>query len=171
MALVATSFNPEANAEKSKAFVEDYKSVIGHYPTYVEPQGVFGMSLLKEALKAVEPTEDGLKAADLVVVLENATVEAPTPAIAVTEATGLIGHSVLPHVFLPVHAQLAGAYKAIEAVEIIPPECGACPMFDLLERPASIEGGMLTIDEEPGAGLALDWAQVEKFAVKTYHCQ
>jgi branched-chain amino acid transport system substrate-binding protein len=74
---VATSFNPEVNPEKSTAFVEDYKSVIGHYPTYVEPQGIFGMMLLKEALKSVEPTEDGLAADDLVTALEQATVETP----------------------------------------------------------------------------------------------
>ncbi|MBU2867795.1 mandelate racemase/muconate lactonizing enzyme family protein [Pacificibacter marinus] len=128
------------------------------------------------------PTACGEDAADAVALFELAqksrilrldatTCGGITSAIAVTEATGLIGHTVLPHVFLPVHAQLAGAYKAIEAVEVIPPECGACPMFDLLERPASIEGGILTIDEEPGAGLALDWAQVEKFAIKAYHCK
>lgn len=103
--------------------------------------------------------------------LDATTCGGISPAIAVTEATGLIGHTVLPHVFLPVHAQLAGAFKAIEAVELIPEDSGACPMFKLLQRRASIEAGILTIDEEPGAGMALDWLQVEKFAVKTSHCQ
>lgn len=103
--------------------------------------------------------------------LDATTCGGITPAIAVTEATGLIGHTVLPHVFLPVHAQLAGAFKTIEAVELIPKASGACPMFDLLQRPASIEAGMLTIDEEPGAGMALDWMQVEKFSIRTSNCR
>jgi L-alanine-DL-glutamate epimerase-like enolase superfamily enzyme len=103
--------------------------------------------------------------------LDATTCGGISSAIAVTEATGLIGHTVLPHVFMPVHAQLAGAYKAIEAVELIPEASGACPMYELLQRPASICSGALRIDEEPGAGLALDWSKVEKFSVKTYHCR
>lgn len=74
---ITTTFNPEVNPEASMAFVDDYKSVIGHEPSYVEPQGVFGMMLLQEALKAVAPTEDGLSASDLVSALEQASVETP----------------------------------------------------------------------------------------------
>ena len=90
-----------------------------------------------------------------------------TQAIAFAEATGLVGHSVLPHVFIPVHAQLAGAISSIEAVELIQKEIGACPMFELLRRDPTIENGTLTIDEEPGAGFDLNWEMVEKFAVQT----
>ncbi|ATG47155.1 branched-chain amino acid ABC transporter substrate-binding protein [Celeribacter ethanolicus] len=74
---LSTTFNPEVNPEESAVFMEDYKAFTGHYPSYVEPTAVFGMMLLGEALKSVEPTEDGLNAADLAVALENARVETP----------------------------------------------------------------------------------------------
>ncbi|KXF91611.1 branched-chain amino acid ABC transporter substrate-binding protein [Phaeobacter inhibens] len=74
---LSASFNPEVNPEKTDAFMEDYKSVTGHYPSYVEPTAVFGIMLLQEALKQVEPTEDGLNASDLAAALENASVETP----------------------------------------------------------------------------------------------
>ncbi len=87
-----------------------------------------------------------------------------TAAQSVVEAASLSGRSVLPHVFLPVHAQLAGAHRAIDAAEYIPVESGACPMFDLLEGKPDIEGGTLRIDQRPGAGFTLDWAAVERYA-------
>ncbi|PZX06021.1 branched-chain amino acid ABC transporter substrate-binding protein [Celeribacter halophilus] len=74
---LSAPFNAEVNPEETSAFMEDYKTVTGHYPSYVEPTTVFGLMLLGEALKIVEPTEDGLKAAELAVALENATAETP----------------------------------------------------------------------------------------------
>ncbi|NIY80081.1 MAG: branched-chain amino acid ABC transporter substrate-binding protein [Rhodobacteraceae bacterium] len=74
---LSAPFNAQVNPEETSAFMEDYKSVTGHYPSYVEPTTVFGLMLLGEALKSVEPTEDGLNAADLAVALENATAETP----------------------------------------------------------------------------------------------
>lgn len=74
---LSAPFSAQVNPEETSAFMEDYKSVTGHYPSYVEPTTVFGLMLLGEALKSVEPTEDGLNAADLAVALEKATVETP----------------------------------------------------------------------------------------------
>ncbi|WP_113910546.1 branched-chain amino acid ABC transporter substrate-binding protein [Roseovarius dicentrarchi] len=74
---LSAPFNPEVNPEETTAFVEDYKAVTGHYPSYVEPATVFGVMLLGEALKNVEPTEDGLNAEDLALALEQATVQTP----------------------------------------------------------------------------------------------
>ncbi|MBE9640190.1 branched-chain amino acid ABC transporter substrate-binding protein [Salipiger mangrovisoli] len=74
---VSTPFNAEVNAEASSAFMEDYKSKTGHYPSYVEPAAVFGIQLLGEALAQVEPTEDGVDATALALALEQATVETP----------------------------------------------------------------------------------------------
>ncbi|GGG68378.1 branched-chain amino acid ABC transporter substrate-binding protein [Salipiger pallidus] len=83
---LSAPFNPEVNPEETAAFMEDYKSVTGHYPSYVEPTTVFGMMLLQAALEEVEPTEDGLNAADLAVALENATAETPMGTIAMRGA-------------------------------------------------------------------------------------
>ncbi|MDK3020916.1 branched-chain amino acid ABC transporter substrate-binding protein [Pseudodonghicola flavimaris] len=83
---LSAPFNPEVNQDQTAGFMEDYKSVTGHYPSYVEPVTVFGMMLLQEALKAVEPTEDGLNAADLAVALENATANTPMGTISMRAA-------------------------------------------------------------------------------------
>ncbi len=89
-------------------------------------------------------------------------------AVTATESAGIRGKSVLPHVFLPLHAQLAGALRPIEAVEFIPPEVGACPMFDLLDALPKITDGILDIDQEPGAGFHLDWDKVAATAWRTW---
>ncbi len=85
-------------------------------------------------------------------------------AAGLAEQAGHSGNAVLPHVFLPVHAQLAGALRVIDAVEYIPIEIGACPMFELLEGLPSIENGVLSIDQRPGAGFSLKWNQVKQTA-------
>ena len=88
-------------------------------------------------------------------------------ALAVSEAAGLSGCAVLPHVFTSLHAQLAGACPAIEMIEHIPVETEADPLGLLLLRPLDIKDGMLRIDPEPGAGMALDWTAVEHYAGRT----
>ena len=94
--------------------------------------------------------------------LDATTCGGVSQAIASAEEAGIRGRSVLPHVFLPLHAQLAGSLQAIDAVEYIPVSTRACPMFELLARTPKIEAGMLTIDEAPGAGFELDWSEVER---------
>lgn len=89
-------------------------------------------------------------------------------AMAAAEMADTAGVSVLPHVFLPIHAQLAGALSQIEAVEIIPTDTEACPMYDLLEGAPDIDDGILTIDRTPGAGFRLDWSAVARTAARTW---
>jgi L-alanine-DL-glutamate epimerase-like enolase superfamily enzyme len=66
-----------------------------------------------------------------------------------------------------VHAQLAGAYSEISYVEIIPEETMADPVHHLLQRHPEIIDGMLQVDEEPGAGTALNWDAVQHYAAST----
>lgn len=94
-----------------------------------------------------------------------------SPAIGLIEQAGNAGNSVLPHVFLPVHAQLAGALRAIDAVEYIPVEVGACPMFDLLDERPVIKDGQLKIDQRPGSGFSLQWDLVQKTASDQFSLQ
>jgi L-alanine-DL-glutamate epimerase-like enolase superfamily enzyme len=96
--------------------------------------------------------------------LDATTCGGVAPALAAAEAADTAGVAVLPHVFLPIHAQLAGSLTQIEAVELIPDDTGACPMFDLLEDRPNIDGGILTIDQHPGAGFRLDWDAVVRHA-------
>lgn len=100
--------------------------------------------------------------------LDATTCGGISAAMAYAEQAGNSGNSVLPHVFLPVHAQLAGAFRSIDAVEYIPIECGACPMFDLLDQRPRIDGGILTIDQQPGAGFSLDWGVAERMAAERF---
>ncbi len=96
--------------------------------------------------------------------LDATTCGGITASIAATEHAGMFGKEVLPHVFMPVHAQLAGALPAIGSVEFIPSDTHACPMYDLLLDKPRIDSGVLTIDTRPGAGFRLDWEAVGKFA-------
>jgi len=100
--------------------------------------------------------------------LDATTCGGVTAAIAAAEAADTKGVSVLPHVFLPVHAQLAGSLSQIEAVELIPEDTDACPMYDLLEATPRIEDGVLSIDQTPGAGFRLNWEAVERHAARSW---
>jgi L-alanine-DL-glutamate epimerase-like enolase superfamily enzyme len=100
--------------------------------------------------------------------LDATTCGGVSTAIATTEYAGICGTSVVPHVFLPVHAQLAGALRPIDAVELIPENSGACPMYDLLHGKPNIDNGILTIDDKPGAGFDLNWKIVEKTAATSW---
>jgi L-alanine-DL-glutamate epimerase-like enolase superfamily enzyme len=90
------------------------------------------------------------------------------PATDVIAAATLRGAAVLPHVFGQVHAQLAGAYSGIEAIEYIPQSTGADPLSLILRRNLKIEDGVLAIDEEPGAGIEVNWPEVRRFQVNAF---
>src|SRR3546814_19270548 len=66
------SANPAA-----EKFGEEYKAKTGHYPTYIEPQTVFGVRMLAEALKATPPEKGQLNVSKLALNLEK--VKIPTP--------------------------------------------------------------------------------------------
>lgn len=83
-----------------------------------------------------------------------------------SDMAGYSGRSVLPHVFTSIHTQLAGASQAVEAVEFIPLETGACPIFDLLKERPTMESGTVTMPQTPGAGQTILWNAVERFARK-----
>ncbi|MCX8999372.1 branched-chain amino acid ABC transporter substrate-binding protein [Rhizobiaceae bacterium BDR2-2] len=75
--VVSTPYNPEANGETSMAFAEDYRSVTGHYPAYVEPAAVFGLMLFGEALKDVASDGGKVDTTKIALALEAATVDTP----------------------------------------------------------------------------------------------
>ena len=85
---------------------------------------------------------------------------------AITHAGGA-GKPVFPHVFLPLHVQLAAAFSGVEGVEMIPEECGADPIEKLMRRPIGIHDGVASVGEEPGVGIELDWAAIGRFATRS----
>ncbi|HEX2518407.1 MAG TPA: ABC transporter substrate-binding protein, partial [Castellaniella sp.] len=74
---VVQTFNPQAGGAAGAAFVKDYQSKMGHVPTFIEPQTVFGMLLVGEALKQV-PAESGkLNVRRLALAIEKASIKTP----------------------------------------------------------------------------------------------
>lgn len=74
---VSHPFDIEANGDKTKQFAEDYKAKTGHYPSYVEPQTVFGIQMLGEALKQTKAQNGKLSVTALAKALEATKVSTP----------------------------------------------------------------------------------------------
>lgn len=70
-------YNLEAGGAAGKAFIEDFKAKIGHYPWSEEPTSVFAMALLGEALKSLSFKGGPIDAKALVLALEGARWESP----------------------------------------------------------------------------------------------
>lgn len=71
-------YNIEAGGEAGKAFAEDFKAVIGHYPYNEEPTAVFGTLLLGEALKSISKDGGAVDTLAITKAIENASYEAPS---------------------------------------------------------------------------------------------
>lgn len=70
-------FNLEAGGASGKAFIEDFKKTIGHYPASEEPTSVFAGMLLGEALKKVQLRGGPIDAKAIALALESARWESP----------------------------------------------------------------------------------------------
>lgn len=73
---ISHAFNIEAN-KATEQFGLDYKAKSGHFPTYIEPQTVFGIQMLGEALKQTKPRGDKADITQLALALEKVTIESP----------------------------------------------------------------------------------------------
>jgi branched-chain amino acid transport system substrate-binding protein len=74
---VAHTFNPEAGGAGGERFVADYKAKTGHVPVFVEPQAVFGLAMVGDALKRVKPEGGALNAIALAKALEATKINTP----------------------------------------------------------------------------------------------
>lgn len=148
------------------AFIEDPFGA--HLHRYLAPL----QKDLATPLAAGEDMPDEFSLADLAGSIPILRVDATTcgglsPAARVIRTALMQGRRILPHIFTPLHAQLAVASPDIEMVEIIPEATGADPLMPLLQRKPKIVSGALVADREPGAGMSLDWAAVESAAAQT----
>jgi len=57
---IAHIFNPEIGGAEAASFVADYKAKTGHNPVSTEPQAVFGLAMVADALKRVKPENGAL---------------------------------------------------------------------------------------------------------------
>lgn len=55
---IAHAFNAEAAGAEGQRFVDDYKAKTGHAPVFIEPQTVFGLEMVAQALKQT-PAQGG----------------------------------------------------------------------------------------------------------------
>jgi branched-chain amino acid transport system substrate-binding protein len=57
---VVQAFNPEAGGAEGERFIADYTAKTGHPPVFIEPQTVFGLEMVGEALKRTKPAGGAL---------------------------------------------------------------------------------------------------------------
>jgi branched-chain amino acid transport system substrate-binding protein len=83
---VAHTFNAEANEAEGMPFVEDYKAKTGRVPVFVEPQTVFGMKMVMDALKRTPADNGALNVNAFVKVLETTRIPTPMGEMSMREA-------------------------------------------------------------------------------------
>ena len=74
---IAHTFNAEAGGAAGDQFVRDYTAKTGHAPAATEPQTVFGLAMVAEALKQTKPEKGALNVNAFAKALE--TVKVMTP--------------------------------------------------------------------------------------------
>lgn len=83
---VVHTFNAEAGGAEGESFVADYKARTGHVPVFIEPQTVFGLAMVGDALKRVKPEGGALNVNAFAKALETATVKTPIGALSMRAA-------------------------------------------------------------------------------------
>ncbi|WP_304308373.1 branched-chain amino acid ABC transporter substrate-binding protein [Pseudacidovorax intermedius] len=74
---VVHTFNPEAGGAEAARFVDDYKAKTGHMPVFIEPQTVFGMEMVADALKRTPAQGSRLNTNAFAKALETARIKTP----------------------------------------------------------------------------------------------
>ncbi|NYT76057.1 branched-chain amino acid ABC transporter substrate-binding protein [Alcaligenaceae bacterium] len=83
---VVQAFNAEAAGDAGAAFVKDYESKMGHAPTFIEPQTVFGLMMVADAMKRVQPEDGKLNVQKLASEMEKTSIETPMGKISMRAA-------------------------------------------------------------------------------------
>jgi branched-chain amino acid transport system substrate-binding protein len=74
---IVHAFNPEAGGAQSQRFVDDYKAKMGHVPVFVEPQTVFAIEMVAEALRHSKPEGGALNVNAFAKTLESTKLATP----------------------------------------------------------------------------------------------
>ncbi|MEO8153827.1 MAG: branched-chain amino acid ABC transporter substrate-binding protein [Rhizobacter sp.] len=83
---VAHTFNAEAGGADGDKFVNDYKAKTGHFAAATEPQTVFGLEMVAEALKHTKPEGGALNVNAFAKALEAAKIKTPLGEISMRAA-------------------------------------------------------------------------------------
>lgn len=74
---IAHTFNAEAGGAEGERFVEDYKAKVGRPPVATDPQTVFGLLMVGDALKRTKPVHGALDVNAFTRAMETAKVHTP----------------------------------------------------------------------------------------------
>jgi branched-chain amino acid transport system substrate-binding protein len=74
---VAHTFNAEAGGADAERFVSDYKAKTGHVPAFIEPQTVYGMAMVADALKRTKPKDGALNVNAFAKAMETSKIMTP----------------------------------------------------------------------------------------------
>jgi branched-chain amino acid transport system substrate-binding protein len=74
---VAHTFNAEAGGADAERFVSDYKAKTGHVPAFIEPQTVYGMAMVADALKRTKPKDGALNVNAFAKAMETSRIMTP----------------------------------------------------------------------------------------------
>jgi branched-chain amino acid transport system substrate-binding protein len=74
---VAHTFNAEAGGADAERFVNDYKAKTGHAPAFIEPQTVYGMAMVADALKRTQPKDGALNVNAFARAMETSRIMTP----------------------------------------------------------------------------------------------
>ncbi len=75
------------------------------------------------------------------------------------------GLRVMPHYFPYVHIHVAAALAGVEAVEFVTTAGGISNFHHIVRDPLRPSAGVVQPPSDPGLGLEIDWAAVERYAV------
>lgn len=87
-------------------------------------------------------------------------------AVKVWGMASTLGIPVFPHVFPEVHVHLAAAFPGTLAVEMTDPRYETESLYRLFRGWVEVDDGEMMAPRQPGLGLRLDPAAVERFAVR-----
>lgn len=115
---LATSYDNSAGAPE---FAESYKAAVGHYPIFVEPQTIFAMEALQQALSKVDAAGGEVDVTAIALALEDVTYESPVGPISVRrEDHQTIRPVVVAKVVKGARYPADGTDMGFETVSIVP---------------------------------------------------
>ncbi len=119
------------NSVGSADFAEVYKTTVGHYPQFVEPQAVFAIGALGEALSTLNFDGGDINVTQIALALEEAVYESPVGPISVrAEDHQTIRPVVVSKVVEDARYPLDGTTLGFEAVSVIAGDKAIYPVQD-----------------------------------------
>ncbi|WP_417672167.1 branched-chain amino acid ABC transporter substrate-binding protein [Roseibium sp.] len=119
------------NTAGDASFAEDYKAATGHYPLFVEPQTIFAIGALGQALEGVDFGGGDIDVSKIALSLEDVTYETPVGPITVRkEDHQTIRPVVVSKVVKDAKYPADDTSMGFEAVKVVPGDQAIYPVQD-----------------------------------------